>query len=483
MAKLNVKIGFVPSIRFRHTEWAQRMRDESIRAFEKIDGLDLVVPLPSEDQSTSDSNSGTTPYGMVRSLEQGEVVAEYFLRNKVDGLILCPLDFGDERSASKVAEILKVPVFLYATKEPPANLDAPLGRVSDSYCGNLSMASGLYRRNIPFYYGGLFFPDERALSDQVSNFVRAVSVINKVKNARIGQVGVRPATFETVGYSETAMIKKFGQNVIYRDLSEIIMRANKFNDDEPEILNIIEQFKAEVGIVSVADDYLIKEAKMEASLIEFWNESRLSALAMACWPAIQSMYNFSTCSLFGRLTNKDMLTACEADVLGALSMLVNYGAALGESLPHFVDWTIRHRENSNRLLAWHCGNAPVSLAADSKNSALRSRHDMKGELPILPGDSQAGLYQFQLKPGRVTFCRLAEYDGEWKMLITKGKIIPSNEVLAGTWSWVEVRDHEKLYRTLVEEGFIHHASMIHGDQVETLKLACKFLDINAIYVD
>jgi hypothetical protein len=48
---------------------------------------------------------------------------------------------------------------------------------------------------------------------------------------------------------------------------------------------------------------------------------------------------------------------------------------------------------------------------------------------------------------------------------------------------VKVKDHRKLYRTLVEEGFIHHASMIHGDQVEALKLACKFLDIQAVVVD
>ena len=65
----------------------------------------------------------------------------------------------------------------------------------------------------------------------------------------------------------------------------------------------------------------------------------------------------------------------------------------------------------------------------------------------------------------------------------RGEIIPSDETLAGTWAWVEVRDHRKLYRTLVEEGFVHHASMIHGDQVEVLQLACKFLDIAAVVVD
>jgi L-fucose isomerase-like protein len=164
-------------------------------------------------------------------------------------------------------------------------------------------------------------------------------------------------------------------------------------------------------------------------------------------------------------------------------MLVNYQAALGASVPHFVDWTIQHRENPNRLLAWHCGNAPLCLARNPQQTALRSRRDMKGELPAEEQDPAAGLFQFQIKPGKVTFCRLAEYDGQWKMLIATGEIVPSDEELAGTWSWVEVPDHARLYRTLVEEGFIHHASMIHGDQTKALVEACKFLDITPVVVN
>jgi L-fucose isomerase-like protein len=83
----------------------------------------------------------------------------------------------------------------------------------------------------------------------------------------------------------------------------------------------------------------------------------------------------------------------------------------------------------------------------------------------------------------VTFCRLAEYDNQWKMLITTGEIVPTDETLAGTWAWVRVKDHARLYRTLVEEGFIHHASMIHGDQSAVLVLACTFLGIRPVIVE
>ena len=108
---------------------------------------------------------------------------------------------------------------------------------------------------------------------------------------------------------------------------------------------------------------------------------------------------------------------------------------------------------------------------------------MKGELPVQEHDLAAGLNQFQIKTGIVAICRLVEYDDRWKMLIVRGEVVPSDEVLAGTRSWVEIADHEKLYRTLVEEGFTHHASMVHGDQVKALLEACRFLDIQAVLVE
>ena len=194
----NVKIGFVPSYRFRYTEWVQKMRDDSLAALARLDGLDVVAPQAGE----LDALNGLTPHGMVHTLDEAEVVVAYFVRAQVDALILCPLDFGDERSACKIAEKLGVPVFLYATKEPPAPDDPGLSRVSDSYCGNLSMASGLYRRKIPFHYAGLFFPDEAAFRAEAQDFVRAVAVIKALRNARIGQVGVRPGTFETVAMTK-----------------------------------------------------------------------------------------------------------------------------------------------------------------------------------------------------------------------------------------------------------------------------------------
>jgi L-fucose isomerase-like protein len=481
-----VTIGFVPSYRGEWgvtPPWCLQMRADALAIFSKIAGMKVVVPQPCpENAQAVDADLGYTPGGAIGTLDEGDAVAEYFASKKVDGLIICALNFGDERSAAKIAEKLRVPVMLYATKEPPALEDPGLGRVSDSYCGTLSIASALYRRKIPFHYAGIFFHDEPGFAQEVETFVRAVSVVKGLRGARIGQVGVRPTNFETVGYDEAAMIRKFGQNVIFAEVSDMVLHAQRLGDTDPAVIAKVEAIRGEMAKVTVANEYLVKAAKIELAVSDFYQRNRLSALAMQCWPNIQSLWGFSTCALFGRLTEQGMLTACEVDILGALAMLVNYRAALGATVPHFIDWTIQHRQKDNQFLAWHCGNAPACLAADPARTALRSRRDMQGALPVDPQDSQAGLYQFQIRSGKVTFCRLQEYDDEWKMLVTTGEIIPSDEELAGTWAWVEVADHPRLYRTLVEEGFVHHASMIHGDQTAALLEACKFLDIRPVVV-
>jgi len=482
MTRIALKIGLVPSRRMVHTPWCEKMRLGAITLLAALPGVEVVAPVVSDD-GLLHAPSGATPYGTVNTLDEAEAVIARFRQCGVDGLVICPVDFGDERSAVKIAEALRVPVLLFATKEPPALDDPSMARVSDSYCGTLSIAAGLTRRRIPFTFAGIHLPGEAELASQAETFVRAVGVVRSLRGARIGQVGVRPAAFETVAYDEVSMARTFGQNVIPCELADVVDAATSLADDDPRVTALVAANRAAVAQVTVSETYLVRSAKIELALAQFWQANRLSAMAAQCWPSIQRLMGISLCAVYGRLTARHMLTACEVDVLGALSMLAGYGAALGETLPHFVDWTIQHRENPNWLLAWHCGNAPICLAADPARTALRSRKDMAGVLPVPDGDPMAGLYQFQIRPGPVTFCRLAEYDGEWKMLIASGRIMPSDETLAGTWSWVQVRDHDLLYGTLVEEGFIHHASLVHGDQVAALREACRFLGVRPIVVE
>ncbi|MGQ9625724.1 MAG: L-fucose/L-arabinose isomerase family protein [Anaerolineae bacterium] len=464
-----VRIGFVPVHRaFFSEDWAVQMRERTLKALEKIETIEVIVP-----------DESVTKRGLVTTEEDALNAVAFFQEQDVEGLLFGTVTFGDELAALTVAEQMQdLPMLLFGTKEGPFTADG--NRLSDSFCGTLSLASGLYRRRIPFLFSGIHFPEEKELAENIRSFARTCYAIGDFVGARIGMVGPRPEPFETCAFNEITMIQQFGQRVVPTTLVETFSAARAIPDDDPEALEIVNEIKEKTaGCIEVSEEALLKSAKLELVLQKFAEDNNLAGMGVQCWTAMQTEYGISSCTAMGRLTEKGIMTSCEVDIHGALTMLLQYGAALHETVPHFIDWTIQHQEKENVFLAWHCGNAPMCLAAKGALVCLRSHSILSNTLGTEPCQGTA---EFPLAPGTVTLNRLVEHDGIFKLLITKGEILPPTQELRGSWSWVEVPDLKKLYRTLVEEGFVHHASMIHGDWTVPLENLCKFLDIEAVVV-
>jgi L-fucose isomerase-like protein len=428
--------------------------------------LEIIVP-----------DERLTKGGCVRNDDEAEKVIDLFGEKKIDGLIIGTVTFGDEVSALTIASAFRdKPVLLFGTKEGPFTPDG--NRRSDSFCGTLSISSGLYRRQIPFMFSGIVFPEEKNFKESLTDFLRVCAISRGFIGARIGLVGPRPERFETCIFSEDQLMKKFKQRVIPIELADIMSRADS-QKDTPAVKKIIRNIKNQVDSSAVNAATLKNIASLEYALEQFAVEKGLSAMGVQCWTAMQSVYGLSPCYAMGCLTDKGIMTSCEVDIYGALTMLMQYLASLGKTVPHFIDWTIRHQEKENVFLAWHCGNGPPSLACRGENISLRY-HSILG--PSLGIDRSMGTGEFQLAPGAVTLSRLQEHDGKFKMLVAGGKIVASKQKLRGSWSWVEVPDLDRLYATLVKEGFVHHASLIHGDCSRALLHACELLGIEAVVV-
>jgi len=464
------RIGFVPAHRVPFSEdWAVDMRRRVLKALEPI-GKDLNIEVVVPDKALTEN-------GLVRDDGDAEKVIKLFKDKEVAGIIIGTMTFGDEISAIAVAERMsEMPVLLFGTKEGAFTEDG--NRRSDSFCGTLSISSGLYRRRIPFSFMGICFPEEEVFSKDIRDFIRTCVAVKGFIGARIGLVGPRPERFETCAINEFPMIEQFGQRVVPISLVDIFNRADGIKD-EKGVSRIIDEIKEGANCKLVKEETLRKAARLEIALKEFAQEKDLSAMGVQCWTAMQEIYGISACLTLGRLTEQGIMTACEVDIHGALTMLVQYLASLKITIPHFIDWTIQHQREKDVFLAWHCGNAPLGLKASTSEIYLKS-HSILGEM--LGPQICEGTAEFQLKEGKVTLSRIVEYDGEFKMLITKGEIIPSKDKLRGSWSWVKVSDLANLYRTLVEEGFTHHASMIHGDISDSLVEFCKFTGMEAIIV-
>ena len=461
-----VKLGFVPLHRYPFDErWGVEIRRRVIENVSKIPSVQLIYP-------TED----LTKMGLVWDDDDAEKVIELFKRERVEGLLIGTMTFGDELAGARVAEEFKgLPIAVFGTKEPKP---LPGGfRRSDSFCGTLSLTSALYRREIPFTFLGLFFPEEDAFRKRLETFVRAAAIMSKFIGARVGLIGPRPERFETVTFNEAEMARRFKQRVVHESLLAVIEEAKALSDDDPEVSKILEEMKRTIDVSQVPPETLLKMAKFEAALRRLAEDRRLSAMAVRCWTEIQKHYGISSCFVMGRLTQSGIPCSCEVDIYGALTMLIQYEASLETTPPHFIDWTIQHPKDPNVFLSWHCGNAPLSLLCPGCPASLRYHSILYRDVGV---ESSYGTAEFRLKPGPVTICRLTEHKGEFKMLIARGEALDEEAEFRGSWVWVKVADLDKLYRTLVEEGFVHHASLIHGDYVEPIAEACKMLNIKTV---
>ncbi|MCX8187494.1 MAG: L-fucose/L-arabinose isomerase family protein [Nitrososphaeria archaeon] len=461
-----VKLGFVPLHRYPFDEkWGVEIRRRVIESVSKIPGVRLIYP-----------GEDLTKMGLVWDDDDAEKVIDFFKSEKVDGLLIGTMTFGDELAGARVAEEFKgYPIAVFGTKEPEP---LPGGfRRSDSFCGTLSLTSGLYRREIPFTFLGIFFPEEDVFRRKLDTFIRATAIMSKFIGARVGLIGPRPERFETVTFNEAEMVRRFKQRVVHESLLMVVEEARALNDKDPEVVKILDEMKSAIDVSQAPPESLLKMAKLEAVLRRVAKERRLSAMGIRCWTELQKYYGISPCFVMGRLTQSGIPCSCEVDIYGALTMLIQYEASLETMPPHFIDWTIQHPRDPNTFLSWHCGNAPPTLFCPGCLASLRYHSILYRDVGV---EGSYGTAEFRLKPGPVTICRLGEHRGEFKMLITRGEALEEAAEFRGSWVWVKVADLDKLYRTLVDEGFVHHASLIHGDHVEPIAEACKMLNIRTV---
>lgn len=466
------KIGFLPS-NWRDWDgsaytgkWAGSMRDRCVNVTEEIPGMELVVP-----------SKEMTEDGVVSDIEEARKVLELYKKENIQGLIIGNMTFGQEVAVSTILNGLNrdIPIIHFATRSGPI---APNGsRATDTWCGQFMTASAIKRRGFRFIHINTCNPEDKHFKDKIEVFTRAVCAISRFKGAKFGQIGTRPQLFESQFWSEEQMQKQFGQMVVPMDLATAFSRIDDISPDDPEVKKIVKEIteNMEVGDIHT-EESLINQARYELSLINIAKELDVNAIAANCWTQLQERYGISACSTYGRLNEKGIITACEVDLLGAVTMWVVYCAALGEVKPVFIDWTDLHPTEENVWLAWHCGNAAISLCAEGCKKKL-----VRNERMIQWCETCHGAIEFRLKPGPVTCARLVEYNGEYTMFTGNGEIINILPFVRGSYGWVKVNDVFDWENKMVENGIIHHGTLIHDPKVvDALEMFCKYLGIKYV---
>lgn len=397
-----------------------------------------------------------TKFGAVETYEDALKCADLFKKNSdfIDGILVTLPNFGDERAVAESIRLskLNVPILVHAFPDEISFMGANSRR--DSFCGKISVCNNLYQLNIPFTTTNLHTldPQSEAFRMEIAKFLAVCKTVNGIRYARIGAIGARPAGFNTVRFSEK-LLQDSGISTITEDLSEIILRINKLEDNDKKVIEKLDQVHSYANTDGVPKKPLINMAKFGLVIDDWAAENKVDAIAIQCWTSVQNNLGINICTMMSMMSEHLIPNSCEVDVNGALSMYLLQLASGNPSA--LVDWNNNVEDDPDKCVFFHCGNWPANFLDEVKVTSMPILGSILGE------ENTFGAVAGKAKTGPFTFARVETDDkrGKIKTYIGEGKITDQRLETFGNYAVVEIKKLQKLVVYICQNGFAHHTAM------------------------
>jgi len=419
-------------------------REQLLRAIEELGYKAVALSLEE------------TPYGAVETRHDAERCARLFADHKeaIDGVIVTLPNFGDEKSAADALRLsgLDVPILIHAYPDEIGKLDAAHRR--DAYCGKLSLCNNLVQYGIPFSNTTLHVesPESDTFKDDLKAFAGICSVVKGLRKVRLGLVGARPSAFNTVRFSEK-ILEREGITVETVDLSEIIAQAQGFDSAASEIKRELERIKDYISIEGIPETALKKMAKLSLVLSEWIEKNALDAVAIQCWTALEEIYGIVPCTVMSMLSENLIPSACETDIMGALSMYALEQAAQAPAA--LTDWNNNYGEDEDKVITFHCSNFPKSFLEQARMSYQDIIASEVGK------ENTYGTCVGRIASGPATFFRLSTDDVNGRIIsyIAEGRYTNDELATFGGYGVAEIKELQRLLQYITDNGFEHHVAV------------------------
>jgi len=407
-------------------------------------GMKVIVLGPQESK-----------YGAVETREEAKRCAELFRRHadEIDGVIVSLPNFGDERAVAETLRMarLDVPVLVQAYPDTPNRMGIRYRR--DSFCGKMSVCNNLKQYGIPYSLTRLHTvaPTSESFREDLAWFAAVCRVVKKVRHARIGALGARPAAFNTVRYSEK-LLENHGISVETVDLSEILGRIDRKKDNDDDVRQKLAAIQAYVTTQGIPTESLVKMAKLGAVIDGWMRETDVTITAVQCWTAMEEYFGVVPCTVMSMMSNELFPSACEVDVCGTLAM---YALAVASETPSaLLDWNNNYGDDPNKAVCFHCSNLP-------KHFFREVRMDFQEIIAGTVGKANTfGTVVGQVKSGPMTFLRVSTDDqsGKLRGYVGQGRFTDDPLETFGGAGVVEIPEMQRLLRYICENGFEHHVA-------------------------
>ena len=397
---------------------------------------------------------------------------------KPDHILILQVTFTDAAMAAEVAGRFDVPMSIWAIPEPRAG-----GRLRlNSFCGlNLAgHALGLSEREFGYLYADpssesidtvlhellsgkrLAQPVELAQPEAAAD--RSAEVVAALRGAKIARIGAHPDGFDTCAYNSAKLDALAGVSVDEIELETLFANAHEVGEQELSALRE-EAGRVLTGLDDVNQTELGRSLKLKSAIENIRSQGAYDAFAIRCWPETFTEYGGAVCGPVSMMGETRVPCACEADVYGALTALLLQRVA---DAPAFLADLVDLDEADDTGVVWHCGQAPISMA--NPDFDPRATIHTNRKMPLL--------FEFPLKPGRVTFFRISQARGKCFAVIGGGEMLDRPMAFTGTSGVVRFdTGAQEVLGKVMGAALEHHMALAYGDHRRSLKSAAAALGV------
>lgn len=457
MLDYKVKIGLIPLRRQLADEATRKGIFEPAKAKENKDKVIAYIKEHFADEDTEFVDlEWLNEEGLLSRVGQCAAVKEKFTKQGVDAVFLINCNFGSEEAAGQIAKMMNLPVLLWGPQDMIFEPDGM--RYTDTQCGLFAISKQLRRYKVPFSYIENCQVEDDVFTKGFNRFLSVVVMVKNFKKLNVVQVGTRLTPFKSVMYNELELTEKFGINMNNVNMAVVADKFKKALESKCAQLNAdLANLKTKYDVSGLTDEVLKKMLAFVYVYKEIFEETGASVLSSECWTAMPLAFGANPCLAMSILYDMGYIVTCESDIHGAITNALLMCAARGKQAPTFGEFTVRHPENKNAELLWHCGPFPYSMKAeDSKPKLFNTKPS------------------FRAKDGEYTIARFQGDAGNYTLLGGEFKTVDGPETF-GTYMWAEFKNWAKIERKMIEGSYIHHMSEIYGNFSEVLKEFCKFV--------
>jgi len=393
----------------------------------------------------------TGPSAPVTDRAALQAATEELRRAGIAGLLLQIGTFPDGEAPAYLAEHLRVPIIVHSLPEDRLDTAVELNSLCGANLTTFTLTALEHR-----YVHAHGDPTEPGVQATLLSQARAVMALAELRALSMALIGYRAPGFYPCVFDELLLRRQLGLRIEHVGLNEV---AEALRTAPPKPLPVRE-FPTTAGGRLSADAVAAME-RYYGAISSVLARTGARVVAIKDWPELFDLDSpGGFWPVLGWVADDGPIVAPEGDVHGAVTMALQ--ASLTGNRPFFADVSAWDDATST-LTLWHYGGAP-SLARDPD------------EIRYGPEGREV---QFTLRPGPATLVRLGLHRGALRLLAVAVNVEDEPVTLRRAGARVRTLHTPagEVIRRILDEGWEHHSSLVHGDIMPELRAVSRLSGI------